>query len=47
MTSDAQVKPLLTNIGMLRYTAIIKFLAELRLIIIDVMEFDNKLRLWF
>lgn len=36
----------LTDIRPLRYTASVNVFAELRLIIIDVMEFDGELSLW-
>lgn len=36
----------LTNIGPLWYTACVNFFAELRLVIVDIMEFDGKLSLW-
>lgn len=40
------MKAVLTDIRPLRYAAGVNFFAELRLIIVDVMEFDGELGLW-
>lgn len=44
---SGQVRVVLTNIRPLRYTASVNFFAELRLIIVDVVEFDDELGLRF
>lgn len=40
------MKALLTDVGPLGYAAPVNLLTEMRLVIVDVVEFDRELRLW-